>query len=96
MDSRHLATLIGWNHCIAHAMASVGRSLFWSGLWVFSVATGLASMIFMAWAFYVETTGRGALFIEPNRVLAAGELATVATGMVALIILFLRALSHRD
>jgi len=77
-------------------MASDGRSLFWSGLWVFSVATGLASMIFMAWAFYVETTGRGALFIEPNRVLAAGELATVATGMVALIILFLRALSHRD
>ena len=96
MDSRHLATLIGWNRCIAHAMASVGRSLFWSGLWVFSVATGLASMIFMAWAFYVETTGRGALFIEPNRILAAGELATVATGMVALIILFLRALSHRD
>jgi len=77
-------------------MASVGRSLFWSGLWVFSVATGLASMIFMAWAFYLETTGRGALFIEPNRVLAAGELATVATGMAALIILFLRALSQRD
>ncbi|TMI45248.1 hypothetical protein E6H22_08480 [Candidatus Bathyarchaeota archaeon] len=77
-------------------MASVGRSLFWSGLWVFSVATGLASMIFMAWAFYLETTGRGALFIEPNRVLAAGELATVATGMAALIILFLRALSRRD
>ena len=96
MDSRHLAMLIGWNHCIAHAMASVGRSLFWSGLWVFSVATGLASMIFMAWAFYLETTGRGALFIEPNRVLAAGELATVATGMAALIILFLRALSQRD
>ena len=96
MDSRHLAMLIGWSHCIAHAMASVGRSLFWSGLWVFSVATGLASMIFMAWAFYLETTGRGALFIEPNRILAAGELATVATGMVALIILFLRALSHRD
>jgi len=96
VDSRHLATLIGWNHCIAHAMASVGRSLFWSGLWVFSVATGLASMIFMAWAFYVETTGRGALFIEPNRVLAAVELATVATGMVALMILFLRALTRRD
>ena len=96
MDSRHLATLIGWNRFIANAMASVGRSLFWSGLWVFSVATGLASMIFMALAFYLETTGRGALFIEPNRVLAAGELATVATGMVALIILFLRALSRRD
>ena len=96
MDSRHLAMLIGWSHFIAPAMASVGRSLFWSGLWVFSVATGLASMIFMAWAFYVETTGGGALFIEPNRVLAAGELATVATGMVALIILFLRALSRRD
>src|SRR2546428_5973485 len=48
------------------------RNLIWSGLWIYSVATGLASMIFMAWAFYVETTGRGALFIEPNRVLAAG------------------------
>jgi hypothetical protein len=77
-------------------MASEGRSLFWSGVWVFSVATGLASMIFMAWAFYVETMGRGALFIEPNRVLAAGELATVATGMVSLMILFLRGLSSRD
>ncbi len=96
MDSRHLATLIGCNRCIAHAMASVNRSLFWSGLWVFSVATGLASMIFMAWAFYVETMGEGVLFVEPNRVLAAGELATVATGMMALIILFLRALSRRD
>jgi hypothetical protein len=77
-------------------MASAGRSLFWSGLWLFSVATGLASMIFMAWAFYVETTGRGALFIEPNRILAAGELATVATGMVALMMLFLRSISQRD
>jgi len=77
-------------------MASVGRSLFWSGVWIFSVATGLASMIFMAWAFYVETTGRGALFIEPNRVLAAGELATVATGMVSLMILFLRSVSRHD
>jgi hypothetical protein len=77
-------------------MASVGRSLFWSGVWVFSVATGLASMIFMTWAFYVETTGRGALFIEPNRVLAAGELATVATGMVSLMILFLRSVSRHD
>jgi hypothetical protein len=53
-------------------------------------------MIFMAWAFYVETTGRGALFVEPNRVLAAGELATVATGMVSLMVLFLRGLSSRD
>ena len=53
-------------------------------------------MIFMAWAFYVETTGRGALFIEPNRVLAAGELATVATGMVALLTLFFRGLSQRE
>ena len=70
--------------------------MFWSGVWVFSVAIGLASMIFMAWAFYVETTGRGALFIEPNRVLAAGELATVATGMVSLMILFLRSVSRRD
>jgi hypothetical protein len=54
-------------------------------------------MIFMAWAFYVESIeGRGALFIEPNRVLAAGELATVATGMLALFILFLRSLSRVD
>ena len=53
-------------------------------------------MIFMAWAFYVETTGRGALFIEPNRVLAAGELATVATGMMALLVLFFRGLSQRE
>ena len=60
------------------------------------MATGLASMIFMAWAFYVETTGRGALFIEPNRVLAAGELATVSTGMVSLMILFLKGMSGRD
>jgi len=70
--------------------------LFWSGLWIYTVATGLASMIFMAWAFYVETTGRGALFIEPNRVLAAGELATVATGMMALLLLFFRGLSQRE
>ena len=70
--------------------------MFWNGLWVFSLATGLASMIFMAWAFYVETTGRGALFIEPNRVLAAGELATVSTGMVSLMILFLKGMSGRD
>lgn len=50
----------------------------------------------MAWAFYVETTGRGALFIEPNRVLAAGELATVATGMMALLVLFFRGLSQKE
>lgn len=81
---------------ISWHMASVGRSLFWSGVWIFSIATGLASMIFMAWAFYVETTGRGALFVEPNRLLAAGELATVATGMVALMTLFFRSMSQRD
>ena len=67
--------------------------MFCSGLWIFTVATGLASMIFMAWAFYVELTGRGALFIEPNKFIAAGELATVATGMIALLILFARSLS---
>jgi hypothetical protein len=77
-------------------MASSREKFFWSGLWIYSLATGLASMIFMAWAFYVETTGRGALFIEPNRVLAAGELATVATGMLALFILFLRSLGRSD
>ena len=53
-------------------------------------------MIFMAWAFYVETTGRGALFVEPNRALAAGELATVATGMMALLVLFFRGLSQKE
>jgi hypothetical protein len=78
------------------ASTRTSRALFWSGLWIYTVATGLASMIFMAWAFYVETTGRGALFIEPNRVLAAGELATVATGMIALLILFFRGLSQKE
>jgi hypothetical protein len=78
------------------ALSRNSRNLFWSGLWIYTVATGLASMIFMAWAFYVETTGRGALFIEPNRVLAAGELATVATGMIALLVLFFRGLSQRE
>ena len=77
-------------------LASSREKFFWSGLWIYSLATGLASMIFMAWAFYVETTGRGALFIEPNRALAAGELATVATGMLALFILFLRSLDRSD
>jgi hypothetical protein len=96
VDSGHFTMLIGGRRDILCCMASEGRGLFWSGLWVFSVATSLASMIFMAWAFYVETTGRGALFIEPNRVLAAGELATVATGMVSLMILFLRGISVRD
>jgi len=78
------------------ASSRLSRNLFWSGLWIYSLATGLASMIFMAWAFYVETTGRGALFIEPNRVLAAGELATVATGMMALLVLFFRGLSQKE
>jgi hypothetical protein len=78
------------------ALTRNSRNLFWSGLWIYTVATGLASMIFMAWAFYVETTGRGALFIEPNRVLAAGELATVATGMIALLVIFFRGLSQRE
>src|SRR2546421_3765828 len=70
------------------ASSRISRNLFWSGLWIYSLATGLASMIFMAWAFYVETTGRGALFIEPNRVLAAGEIAPVATGMLAVFFFF--------
>lgn len=78
-------------------LASSREKFFWSGLWIYSIATGLASMIFMAWAFYVESVlGRGALFIEPNRALAAGELATVATGMLALFILFLRSLRRAD
>src|SRR2546428_6719910 len=72
------------------------RNLIWSGLWIYSVATGLASMIFMAWAFYVETTGRGALFIEPNRVLAAGGRGTVATGMLGPFFLFFSNLRRFD
>ncbi len=72
------------------------ETLFWGGIWIFAVATGLASMIFMSWAFYVELTGQGALFIEPNRTIAAGELATVATGMIALLALFARSLRRTD
>ena len=96
MDGPILAMLIGQARYLRCILASVSRSLFWSGMWIFSVATGLASMIFMAWAFYVETTGRGALFIEPNRMIAAGELATVATGLVALMLLFFRSMSRKD
>src|SRR2546427_2781433 len=70
------------------ASARNSRNLIWSGLWIYSVATGLASMIFMAWAFYVETTGRGALFIEPNRVLAAGEIAPGAARVLGLFFFF--------
>ena len=77
-------------------MASSRRSIFWSGLWIYSLATGIASMIFMAFAFYVEANGGRALFYEPNRILAAGELATVATGIVALMILFFRGLSQNS
>src|SRR2546428_4869488 len=70
-------------------MASSREKFFWSGIWIYSLATGLASMIFMAWAFYVESIeGRGALFIEPNRVLAAGEHATGPTGVLGPFILF--------
>src|SRR2546426_5540198 len=70
-------------------LASSREKFFWSGIWIYSLATGLASMIFMAWAFYVESIeGRGALFIEPNRVLAAGELVTGATGVLGPFILF--------
>ncbi len=92
METWHIAMLIAMIWRILRVGNMASRKLFWSGLWIYTVATGLASMIFMAWAFYVETTGGRALFFEPNRVLAAGELATVATGMVALLILFLRGL----
>src|SRR2546426_11056375 len=70
-------------------LASSREKFFWSGIWIYSLATGLASMIFMAWAFYVESVeGRGALFIEPNRVLAAGAVAERAPGMTASFISF--------
>ncbi len=96
MEFSHIAILIMQMSTMRAILASSREKFFWSGLWIYSLATGLASMIFMAWAFYVETTGRGALFIEPNRVLAAGELATVATGMLALFILFLRSLGRPE
>ena len=96
MEFSHIAILIMQMSTMRAILASSREKFFWSGLWIYSLATGLASMIFMAWAFYVETTGRGALFIEPNRVLAAGELATVATGMLALFILFLRSLRRPE
>ena len=91
-----IATLIIQTRISSCVLASNRDKLFWSGLWIYSLATGLASMIFMAWAFYEETLGHGALFIEPNRILAAGELATVATGMIALFALFLRGLGRSD
>jgi len=96
VDYPNIAILITQASAKRPTLASSREKLFWSSLWIYSLATGLASMIFMSWAFYVETTGRGALFIEPNRVLAAGELATVATGMLALFILFLRHLGRSD
>jgi hypothetical protein len=96
VEFSHIAILIMQKRAMRAILASSREKFFWSGLWIYSLATGLASMIFMAWAFYVETTGRGALFIEPNRALAAGELATVATGMLALFILFLRSLGRSD
>ncbi len=97
VETRHLATLIRQDHAyfMFQHMASRDK-LFWSGVWIFTVATGLASMIFMALAFYLETTGRGALFVEPNKVIAAAELATVATGMVALMILFFKSLRAEE
>ena len=61
-------------------------------MWIFAVATSISSMIFMALAFYAEASGRAMMFIEPNRFLAAGELATVVTGIVALLLLFVRGL----
>src|SRR2546428_11533522 len=89
--SIHIATLIMQASSNSPTLASSREKFFWSGLWIYSLATGLASMIFMAWAFYVETTGRGALFIEPNRVLAAGGRGPGAPGGRGLFFLFLLA-----
>src|SRR3989442_12057694 len=87
--SIHIAMLIMQASDNSATLASSREKFFWSGLWIYSLATGLASMIFMSWAFYVESVlGRGALFIEPNRVLAAGGISPVATGVFALFILF--------
>src|SRR2546422_7913983 len=87
--SIHIAMLIMQASDNSASLASSREKFFWSGLWIYSLATGLASMIFMAWAFYVETTGRGALFIEPNRVLAAGEHATAGVREVAAFVFLL-------
>src|SRR3989475_13059836 len=95
--SIHIAMLIMQASDNSATLASSREKFFWSGLWIYSLATGLASMIFMSWAFYVESVlGRGALFIEPNRVLAAGELSTVATGVLGLFILFFRSLGRAE
>ena len=50
----------------------------------------------MGLAFYAEASGRPMMFIEPNRVLAAGELATVVTGIVSLLLLFMRGLKQSE
>src|SRR2546428_10746360 len=94
--SIHIATLIMQASSNSPTLASSREKFFWSGLWIYSLATGLASMIFMAWAFYVETTGRGELFIEPNRVLAARGPAKVAIGKLGIFILFLPSLRRSD
>ncbi len=77
--------------------SSNGRDrLFWSGIWIFAVATSISSMVFMGLTFWVEVHGGEIRFIEPNRILAAGELATVLTGMIALMLLFLRGLKESE
>jgi hypothetical protein len=78
------------------ASANPRDRLFWSGIWIFAVATSISSMIFMSLAFYAEASGRAMMFIEPNRVLAAGELATVVTGIISLLLLFMRGLKQSD
>src|SRR3989442_3620928 len=89
--SIHIAMLIMQASDNSATLASSREKFFWSGLWIYSLATGLASMIFMSWAFYVESVlGRGALFIEPNRVLAAGGVGTICTATLALFILLFR------
>src|SRR2546422_7951264 len=92
--SIHIAMLIMQASDNSATLASSREKFFWSGLWIYSLATGLASMIFMSWAFYVESVlGRGALFIEPNRVLAAGATSTVAPGVVGGFFLFFPSLA---
>ncbi len=57
MEFSHIAILIMQMSTMRAILASSREKFFWSGVWIYSLATGLASMIFMAWAFYVETTG---------------------------------------
>lgn len=63
---------------------------------IFTVATGLAALIFMGYVFYNESfLHKGVLFIEPNLYIAGGELLTVVASIVVTAYLFLKDLPAR-